>query len=139
MKKEEIERLEKLVRHVTPQHVIKLQTELEAVLEYLYEIFYSSHNHAQFHARVASEPFYNKVIRPLEKILGWKEERKQQVKEKIMRERQQTEEFSFKEKQVKISNAVKIGGGIVAATGLIGGGLAYYLFSKKKNNKNAVK
>ena len=137
MKKEEIERLEKILKQATPQQIIKLQMELEAVLEYLYEIFYSSHNHIQFHARVASEPFYLKVIKPLEKILSWKEERKQQVKEKIMRERQQTEGLASKEKWDKISSAVKIGGGIVAATSLIGG-LAYYL-SKKKNNKNAGK
>lgn len=137
MKKEEIERLEKILKQATPQQVIKLQMELEAVLEYLYEIFYSSHNHIQFHARVAGEPFYLKVIKPLEKILDWKEERKQQVKEKIMRERQQTEGLASKEKWDKISGAVKIGGGIVAATSLIGG-LAYYL-SKKKNNKNAGK
>ena len=99
---------------ITPQQIAELQVELEAVIEYLYLIFFTSSNHIQFRARLASEMFYDNVIKRADNILQLlgeddqtRQKRIQRIKKRANDEHEQTQGKTFEERHEKISKIIK--------------------------------
>ena len=99
---------------ITPQQITELQSEVKAMIDYLYMIFFSL-DQIQFRARLAGEIFYDNVIKRADhilQILGEDEMRQkrriQRIKKKADEEHKQIQQGkTFDEKHDKITKIIK--------------------------------
>lgn len=144
MRKDAKKSLEQTIKNITSQEMIQLMveflSELEEVLKYLKKINHSP-NHVSFRIRISSEAFYENVIKPLEVIVGWDDEKEEKIKMESNKDALEIDAKTWQEKRNAISAAVKVAktGSKIAAGAGIGIFIAHLFLKKKTAEKDKEK